>query len=215
MLKSEECVKCGILSIFPGCYMHVLLSDYVVSWVCAHFVFAKVDWDLKCKLPTATDGHTFNNKLLFLLLYIPSWSFFLKPSKIVFATSVHFRDPACDKKGLRSFYMSADGQRFNFITRFPALTWLWKSMTNAPVCVSSPPQNGNFPCDADIDRLTLNESYINGAHHVSVLKLAIKLAVAQKGLILSMPQRWITWFYFAPVCSSRWSLGKWWRSLTQ
>ncbi|XP_075892573.1 catenin delta-1 isoform X2 [Nelusetta ayraudi] len=26
-------------------------------------------------------------------------------------------------------------------------------------------QNGRLPCDADIDRLTLNEGYINGAHH--------------------------------------------------
>lgn len=40
-------------------------------------------------------------------------------------------------------------------------------MTDPPVCVSSPPQNGRLPCDADIDRLTLNEGYINGAHHVS------------------------------------------------
>lgn len=39
-------------------------------------------------------------------------------------------------------------------------------MTDPPVYVSSPPQNGRLPCDADIDRLTLNEGYINGAHHV-------------------------------------------------
>lgn len=40
-------------------------------------------------------------------------------------------------------------------------------MTDPLLCVSSPPQNGRLPCDADIDRLTLNEGYINGAHHVS------------------------------------------------
>lgn len=34
--------------------------------------------------------------------------------------------------------------------------------------VSSSLQNGRIPCDADIDRLTLNEGYINGSHHVSV-----------------------------------------------
>lgn len=43
-------------------------------------------------------------------------------------------------------------------------------MTDPPVCLSSPPQNGRLPCDADIDRLTLNEGYINGAHHVSAFK---------------------------------------------
>lgn len=32
---------------------------------------------------------------------------------------------------------------------------------------SSPLQNGRIPCDADIERLTLNEGYINGTHHVS------------------------------------------------
>lgn len=64
-------------------------------------------------------------------------------------------------------YKIADGQRFKLITRFPALTWLWRPMTDPPVCASSPPQNGRLPCDADIERLTLNEGYINGAHHVS------------------------------------------------
>lgn len=33
--------------------------------------------------------------------------------------------------------------------------------------VSSSLQNGRIPCDADIERLTLNEGYINGSHHVS------------------------------------------------
>lgn len=36
------------------------------------------------------------------------------------------------------------------------------------MCVSSSLQNGRIPCDADIDRLTLSEGYINGSHHVSV-----------------------------------------------
>uniref|UniRef100_A0A665WDR2 Catenin delta-1-like n=1 Tax=Echeneis naucrates TaxID=173247 RepID=A0A665WDR2_ECHNA len=34
-------------------------------------------------------------------------------------------------------------------------------------------QNGRIPCDADIERLTLNESYINGTHHVSTTLLCI------------------------------------------
>lgn len=28
-------------------------------------------------------------------------------------------------------------------------------------------QNGRIPCDVDVERLTLNEGYINGSHHVS------------------------------------------------
>uniref|UniRef100_A0AAX7TX91 Catenin (cadherin-associated protein), delta 1 n=1 Tax=Astatotilapia calliptera TaxID=8154 RepID=A0AAX7TX91_ASTCA len=32
-------------------------------------------------------------------------------------------------------------------------------------------QNGRIPCDADIERLTLNEGYINGTHHVSTFQI--------------------------------------------
>lgn len=41
-------------------------------------------------------------------------------------------------------------------------------MSNPLVCVASSLQNGRLPCDADIERLTLNEDYINGSHHVSI-----------------------------------------------
>lgn len=34
-------------------------------------------------------------------------------------------------------------------------------------------QNGRIPCDADIERLTLNEGYINGTHHVSTFQIAL------------------------------------------
>ncbi|TWW59736.1 Catenin delta-1 [Takifugu flavidus] len=30
------------------------------------------------------------------------------------------------------------------------------------------PQNGRIPCDADVERLTLNESYTNGSHHFAM-----------------------------------------------
>lgn len=34
-------------------------------------------------------------------------------------------------------------------------------------------QNGRIPCDADIERLTLNEGYINGTHHVSTFQIVL------------------------------------------
>jgi len=36
------------------------------------------------------------------------------------------------------------------------------------ICILSSLQNGRIPCDADIERLTLNEGYINGTHHVRI-----------------------------------------------
>lgn len=41
--------------------------------------------------------------------------------------------------------------------------WSWNHRVWFPVSW----QNGRIPCDADIERLTLSEGYINGTHHVS------------------------------------------------
>lgn len=60
------------------------------------------------------------------------------------------------------------------------------------MCVSSLLQNGRTPCDADIERLTLNEGYINGSHHVSIfgaLTVSVVKFLTKLTLIISLELR--------------------------
>lgn len=68
----------------------------------------------------------------------------------------------------------------------------FESVSDLLMCVSSLLQNGRTPCDADIERLTLNEGYINGSHHVSIfgaLTVSIVKFLTRLTLIISLELR--------------------------
>lgn len=90
-----------------------------------------------------------------------------------------------------------------------ALLCFWSKQ---PVCFSL--QNGRLPCDADLERLTLNEGYINGTHHVSMFLSPLWVSSLIFNKVNSMGDVCLS-LQCVFVCSSGWSLVRWCRRRTR